>query len=162
MIQLEKNDRFDGIIEGYSSEGMGVARPDGRAVFVRGAIKGEKCRVHVLKAGKSAVFGRAEAILEPSEHRCEPECAYYGRCGGCAVLHMDYAEELNFKRAKVDAALERIGGLALRTDSIVGSDSRKRYRNKAIYAVGNGEKGAVVGFYQSRSHRVIAVEDCLI
>lgn len=162
MAELKKNDIFTARIEGYSSEGQGVARPDGRAVFVRGALEGEMCRIHVLKAAKNAVFAKADEILEPSAHRCDPACPHYGRCGGCATLHMDYEEELRFKRAKVDAALERIGGLDLRTEGITGADSRWGYRNKAIYAVANGEKGAVTGFYQPRSHQVVPAENCLI
>ena len=162
VAEMKKNDRFTGRVESYTSQGQGVVRRDGRAVFVPGTLEGELCLIHVLKASRTAVYARAEEVTEPSPHRCAPACPFYSRCGGCAALHMDYEEELRFKRAKVDSALQRIGGLDLRTEGITGADSRWRYRNKAVYAVANGPEGAVTGFYHARSHQVVPVTDCLI
>ena len=90
---MTKNQEFTARIEGATSEGLGVARLEGRAVFVKGAIPGELCRIALTKIGKTAVYGRLLEVLEPSEHRTEPDCPYYGRCGGCDYRHMDYALE---------------------------------------------------------------------
>ncbi len=162
MAPLKKNETVTADITGWSSDGDGVARVGGQVMFVRGAIEGETCRVRVLKAGKNAAWGRAEEIIVPSPHRITPACPSFGKCGGCGLLHMDYGEELRFKRQKVDDALARIGGLDLRTESITGADEPEGYRNKAIYSVGGVTGAAVMGFYRRRSHDVVGAEGCLI
>jgi 23S rRNA (uracil1939-C5)-methyltransferase len=139
-----------------------VARIDGRVVFVHGAIDGELCEIKLIKVTDRISWGRIERILEPSPHRQEPECPCYKKCGGCSFMHMRYEHELEIKRTAVDDALRRIGGLELRTSAITPSPEEKRYRNKAIYAVGMSGGEIVTGFYRSRSHDVTPAEDCLI
>lgn len=105
----EKNKTYRARIEGYTSESLGVARIDGQAVFVHRALRGEDCDVLILKALKNAAFGKAVRVYAPSPHRVEPDCPYYGRCGGCDFRHMDREEELEAKRQRVQDALRRIG-----------------------------------------------------
>ncbi len=159
MDELRKNQEYTAQITGFTSEGMGVCRINGRAVFVSGAIAGETIRVRIVKVTKTAAWGRIQEIITASEHRVTPECPYFGKCGGCDLWHMDYAEELDFKLNRVNDALHRIGGLDFSVDGILGADSVLSYRNKAIYAVGNGP---VTGFFRERSHDVIPVSRCLI
>ena len=99
MPGLEKNRIYRACIQGYSSEGLGIARIDGQVVFVHGAIRGEICDVLVMKVLKNAAFGKIAALVEPSLARRVPDCPYYGRCGGCDFRHMSYEEELWAKRA---------------------------------------------------------------
>ena len=106
----KKNEIYPLRIENYGSSGEGVARLDGQAVFVKGAIPGELCAVQLLKVGKTAAWGRVAEVLEPSPARQVPDCPLYPRCGGCQLRHMTYEEELRFKRQKVEDALRRIGG----------------------------------------------------
>ena len=94
MAAVEKNNIYTARIEGYSSEGLGIARIDGQVVFVHGAVRGELCRVLVMKVLKNAAFGKVTELLEPSPERREPDCPYYGRCGGCDFRHLSYREEL--------------------------------------------------------------------
>ena len=61
---LEKNQILDAVIEGCTSEGLGVARIGGRAVFVKQALPGEKCRIRILKVQKTAIYARVEELLE--------------------------------------------------------------------------------------------------
>ena len=107
MAALEKNNIYTARIEGYSSEGLGIARIDGQVVFVHGAVRGELCRVLVMKVLKNAAFGKVTELLEPSPERREPDCPYYGRCGGCDFRHLSYREELWAKRQRVQDALTR-------------------------------------------------------
>ncbi len=65
MQELAKNQIHTVRIEGYSGEGAGVARLDGRVVFVQGALRGELCRVLILKVLKNAAFAKVEQVLEP-------------------------------------------------------------------------------------------------
>lgn len=159
MAELKKNDIVEAAVEGFSSDGGGVCRVDGRAVFVPRAIPGERWRVRIVKANRTAVWGRGEALLEPSPHRVGPACPVFGKCGGCACMHLDYETELSFKLGRVNDALKRIGGLDLRAEGIVGAEEIAAYRNKAIY---NFAPGPVRGFYRARSHDVVAAPRCLL
>lgn len=159
MPGLEKNRIYRACIQGYSSEGLGIARIDGQVVFVHGAIRGEICDVLVMKVLKNAAFGKIAALVEPSPARRVPDCPYYGRCGGCDFRHMSYEEELWAKRARVQDALTRIGGAEVTVEEILGAEQPLHYRNKSIYPISPvGE----VGFYRARSHQVVHVEHCLI
>ena len=159
MPGLEKNRIYRAHIDGYSSEGLGIARIDGQVVFVHGAIRGETCDVLVMKVLKNAAFGKIAALAEPSPARRQPDCPYYGRCGGCDFRHMSYEEELWAKRARVQDALTRIGGAEVTVEEILGAEQPLHYRNKSIYPI---SPAGEVGFYRARSHQVVHVEHCLI
>lgn len=156
---MKKNELYTADITGWSSDGAGVCRINDRAVFVKGAIPGEKWVVRIVKATNTAVFGRGEQLIVPSPERREPDCPFFGKCGGCALRHMSYDEELRFKLRRVNDAYEHIGGLSLRAEMILGGKSVDSYRNKAIYAIG---PGPCYGFFRPRSHEVIPVERCRI
>ncbi|MCI8477790.1 MAG: 23S rRNA (uracil(1939)-C(5))-methyltransferase RlmD [Oscillospiraceae bacterium] len=143
----------------YASDGAGVARLNGAAVFVEGGLAGERCQVQIDKAGRSCLWGHVTQIEQPSPCRLTPDCPYFGRCGGCRLRHMDYTEECSYKRARVEEALHRIGGLSLPVSVIHGAAQISRYRNKVQFPV---SAGPAIGFYQARTHRVVDVEDCLL
>ena len=162
MEQLKKNEIFEAEIEAYSSEGSGVARIHGRAVFVPRTIAGERWRIVITKVTASAVYGRALEPVKLSPERREPECGNYLRCGGCSLWHMSYAEELRFKKQRVNDALKHIGQQTVQAESITGSDEIRRYRNKGIYAVRDIGGRACKGFFAPRSHELVPVTSCLI
>lgn len=157
--ELKKNDIYEAVIDGFSSDGGGVCRIGGRAVFVPRAIPGETWRVRIVKVNRTAVWGRGEELLSPSPDRVEPACPHFGKCGGCAAMHMTYDCELRFKLGRVNDALRRIGGLGLQAETIHGAARQDSYRNKGIY---NFAPGPVCGFYRPRSHDVIQPERCLL
>ncbi len=157
--ELAKNAIFDCAVDGFTSQGAGVCRIGGRAVFVPLALPGERWRVRIVKVTKTAVYGRGEALLAPSPFRRDPGCPAFGKCGGCDCLHMDYELEKRLKLDRVNDALRRIGGLDLHCETILGADSVEGYRNKAIYNFG---PGPVCGFYRARSHEVIQSQRCLL
>ena len=159
MPALEKNHIYRSTIEGYSSEGLGVARIDGQVVFVHDAVRGEDCDILVMKVLKNVAFGKPVLRHSTSPHRQEPDCPYYGRCGGCDFRHLDYAEELWAKRQRVQEALTRLGGSDVTVEEILGAAQPLRYRNKSQYPVSADGR---VGFYRARSHQVVEVEHCLL
>ena len=155
----KKNEVYPLTIESYGSAGEGVARLNGQAVFVKGALPGEVCAVQLLKVGKTAAWGRVTEVLTPSPARRTPDCPLYPKCGGCQLRHMTYDEELRFKRQKVADALARIGGWDGPVDCIHGARDPDRYRNKIQFPVAEGPR---VGFFRARSHDVIDAPDCLL
>ncbi len=158
-MELAKNQEHTVTIEGYGEGGMGVARIDGRVVFVHGALRGEKCRVLILKTLKSVAFAKVLEVLEPSSERIESDCPYFPRCGGCTYRHIRYEEELRLKKQRVQDNLSRIGGSDVTVEEILGAQDTLRYRNKAQYPV---SKDGAVGFYRARTHEVIECEHCLL
>jgi 23S rRNA (uracil1939-C5)-methyltransferase len=147
-------------VEGYGSDGEGVARlPDGMTCFVKGALRGETCRVRLDKVGRSCAWGTAIEATTPSPARLAPDCPYDALCGGCALRHMTYQEELAFKKQKVQDALRRIGGVDTPVSVIYGAENTVRYRNKVQFPAA---PGPVIGFYRKGTHAVTDVDDCLL
>ena len=160
MAELVKNQIVTARIDGYTAEGAGVAHTDGRAVFVPGTVCGELWDIHILRVSASAVWGKGERLREPSPRRIVPDCAAFPRCGGCALRHMDYEEELALKLRRINDALARIGKLDLRIEEILPAGEDARHRRKAIFNVGEENGRPIAGFYRARSHDVIPAADC--
>ena len=159
MEKLIQNKIYTGTVEGYSSDGLGIVRLDGAVVFVPGAVRGERIDLRITKVMRSCAAGEIVKIYAPSPERVEPDCPYYGACGGCVYRHVTYAEERRAKLQRVQDALERIGGLALAVETIHGAAEPLYYRNKCQYPV--GADGAV-GFFRAGTHRVVPIDRCKI
>ena len=107
---VEKNQVYEMTITGQGSEGQGIGRVDGFAVFVPDALPGEVADVKILKVQKQFAYGKIETLKITSPDRTEPKCPLARRCGGCALQHMTYDAQLRFKTQKVKDA---IGGQML-------------------------------------------------
>ena len=160
---VNKNDDLTLTIEALTGEGQGVARVDGYAVFVPGALIGETVEAHVIKATASYAVAKLRNVLSAAHERVGPRCAVFGRCGGCAMQHLSYAGQLAAKQRQVSDALTRLGGLVdppMRP--ILCMDDPWRYRNKGSFPFGAHAGAAVFGFYAGRSHRLVPLYDCPI
>ena len=160
---MEKNDIFTAVMDGVTSEGHGVCRHEGRAVFVPGALVGEEWEVRVVKCSANAVWGRGEKRLSDSPQRVVPSCSAAGRCGGCTLQHMSYEAELSFKKQRVNDAFRRIGGLDFAVSEILGAGEDARQRCKAIFNVGLDRAAQpIAGFYRPRSHEIVSAPNCAL
>ena len=162
MNELHRGDPLQVSIETATIDGSGVARVDGQVVFVPGALPGERCSVRIAHVGRSAVFAQLLSVLTPSVHRVEPDCPYFPRCGGCALRHMDYEQELALKQAHVQSCLTRIGGQTISALPITGAAQTDGYRNKVQFPVQEQDGCPVAGFFSGKTHRVIPVRPCRI
>jgi len=81
-MAIQEQNIYRAPIEGYASDGTGVARIDGMVVFVKGAVRGETADIYIEHIGHNAAWGRVEQLVEVSPARVEPDCPYYGSCGG--------------------------------------------------------------------------------
>lgn len=156
---MNKNDIIDLEITAVSSEGAGIGRYDGKAVFVPFTAIGDKISARILKDKKNLAFGKVERLLTPSEDRIAPDCPSFSKCGGCVWRHISYEAECRIKENKVYEAMKRVGGIDLAPNPIISAQNTERYRNKAQYPL--SEDGSV-GFYANHSHRVIPSDDCLL
>lgn len=159
MEKLEQNKLYTGTVLGYSSEGLGIVKLDGAVVFVPCAVRGETVDLKITKVMKTCAAGEIVKIHNPSPARRPPECPCFGACGGCDFRHLSYDEELWAKRQRVQDALQRIGGVRVPVEEILGAANPLHYRNKGQYPVG---RDGTIGFYRERSHQVVPVGRCLI
>ena len=178
---LQVNQTAQVTITGYTSQGEGVCRVDGCAVFVPNALRGETCQITVTHVGRTQAHGRIDRLAEPSPHRVDRLCPWAKQCGGCQLWHMDYTEELTFKAQKVLDALTRIGGQTLQDLAITGGGGETvqlsdllsgratpakhpvwAYRNKAQFPVQARSGKVTAGFFRQGTHQVVPVERCLI
>ena len=159
---LTKNQVYEARIVDYTSEGLGVAKIEGCAVFVPNAIAGELCRIRIEKAQKTWAAGKIVEILEKSPHRVNRACPVAKLCGGCDFHHMDYEEESRLKAERVRNCLNRIGGENLTQMPILAASTTEGYRNKAQYPVASQKNKAFAGFFRAGTHQVVENKRCLI
>src|SRR5215831_5420173 len=171
MTRPRRGDTVSLTIDDLAFGGEGVGRVDGYVVFVPGGVPGDKVRVRLDQARSRFGRGTIEAVEEPSPHRTEAPCPYFGRCGGCRLQHVDYPAQLAFKSKQVADVLERLGDLAgYELRPIIGAPEIFGYRNKMEFTVTRapsleGEPGAgiAVGLHEAaRYDAVLDVERCLL
>ncbi len=153
---MQKNMDIKLQITDITSEGNGVGRYEGMAVFVPLTAIGDTVLVKIVKLQKNYAYGKLLKVLSPSADRVQPDCECYDQCGGCVFRHINYDSELAIKSNIVKNALSRIGGLDIPMLPIM-SDNDKGYRNKAQYPINPEGR---VGFFAARSHRIVPVDNC--
>ncbi len=138
-------------------QGRGIARIDNIVTFVDNALKGEVVDIEITKKSKKFYEGRTLNIKKKSSKRVEPSCPYYQLCGGCDLMHMDYQNQLDFKKDKVKTTLKKFANLTPKIESIIPSDEIFNYRNKITFHVSND-----IGFFEKRTNDFVKVDNCLI
>ena len=148
------------VIDGLAKEGDGVGRcADGKAIFVRGALLGEKVNVVVTEEKPKFLRGNAVTVLEPNRHRTDPFCGHVkDGCGGCTLQHADKELQKHMKLRIVQEAFERIG--KFRDVNVVygGSVEPVRYRTTIRCSIYDGK----AGMRAFRSHNHISLDSCAI
>jgi 23S rRNA (uracil1939-C5)-methyltransferase len=141
--------------------GTALGRHEGRVIFVPYAIPGEVVRVRLSEAHTRWARADLVEVLQPSTHRVEPPCPYFGqgRCGGCQFQHIDYEGQVMFKREVVIDHLHRLGKLEVGVEEGIGAADPWGYRNKVQFHV--TDEG-LLGFLTADTHNILPVEDCLI
>ena len=155
-------DIIEARIEKLVFGGDGLARVDGRAVFIPYTAPGDLVRARIVESKKR--FARAELVevLEPGPDRREPPCPYFGPCGGCQIQHIAYEAQVRAKGEFVRDAIERIGRLELPGEIPVRAapDAEFGYRIRATAHVAHTSRGTLFGYFGARSHRIVDVESC--
>ena len=147
-----------------SHDGCGIAQLGERRIFVPGALPGERIRVLPRKHRRQYQLGDLVEIVEPSASRVEPPCEYFGRCGGCAVQHLDYAAQVSFKESMVREALARIGGVEPEVwlEPIVGPQWNYRRRARLGVRYVKGKQRVLVGFKERATRYVTDMGSCMV
>ena len=168
----------DVLIVDAGSEGMSVAKPEGRVVFIPFGVPGDVVDIEVYKKKKNYFEGRILRFKTFSDKRVEPVCQHFGLCGGCKWQHLDYSWQLYYKQKQVKDNFDRIGKIDYpEIRPILGCEKQYFYRNKLEYAFSNRKwltDGAPSGTYgedevkglgfhlPSLFDRVVDVEHCYL
>jgi tRNA/tmRNA/rRNA uracil-C5-methylase (TrmA/RlmC/RlmD family) len=153
---------FEVTVGAVAHGGHCVARHEGRVVFVRHSLPGERVVVRVTE-DRHPGFCRADAVevLEASPDRVERPCPYSGpgRCGGCDWQHVDPAAQRQLKAAVVREQLARLAGLEVDVTVEALPGGPLRWRSRARFAV---DRSGAAGLRRHRSHDVVVLDDCPI
>lgn len=156
-------------IESIAFEGKAISKINGYVVFVSGGVPGDLVRAKIFKRKRDYAEAKVVEIVRPSEFRVEPRCRYFGICGGCKWQHLDYKEQIRFKRQHVIDAFERIGGIKIDVAETIGADEIYEYRNKIemtfserpFKILENDQTQVALGFHSpGRYDKAINIEHC--
>jgi 23S rRNA (uracil1939-C5)-methyltransferase len=149
-------------VESLDQEGRGVARRDGKILFIEGALPGERVRCTPYRRKPSYEVATLDAVIRPAVQRVAPRCRHFGICGGCSLQHLDSRAQVAVKQRVLEDSLWHIG--RVRPEQILPAiyGPAWSYRHRARLAVRYVPKkgGALVGFHEKRSSYVADMASC--
>jgi len=139
--------------------GRGIGRIDGKVVFVPFTAPGDKARVEVVTEKKGFSEGALVEVVSSSPQRVSPSCPVFGACGGCALQHISYEGQAEWKERIFEETLKRIGKVeGVEFGEPIKAANPWNYRGRAAFHV---DKGAW-GFFGGKRHSVIDIDECPI
>ena len=140
-------------------KGYGVARIDGKVVFIPYSVTKDQAWVHIIEEKKDYAIGKLSQLIESSPWRVYPPCPFFGQCGGCQWQHIDEAIQGEFKKEILMQVLKRLGRLEqIPPIHMVSSPDPFGYRARVQLRV----KEKTIGYYQEKSHHIIDIDHCPI
>ena len=152
---MKKNEIVHGICTDITVDGHGIARSDGKVIFVKGMIPGEEGQIKVISDKKSYAYGIIDSLSAVSPDRREEDCPVAYKCGGCDFRHIDYKRQLSLKR---DVLVNTFRDLPVRIEEVHASPKILHYRNKVQVPV----KDHRFGFYRRYSNDIVESPSCLL
>ena len=148
-------------IERILPGGLGLAHAEGRTIMVTLAAPGDRLRVRIDRVKGNVSFAQIEEIIEPSPHRVEPPCPYFGRCGGCDFQQLSYQAQLQAKIEIIRDCLRRLGGIENVPEiQITPAPNAWHYRSRAQWQYDAIRQR--LGYFESGSRHVCDVAECAV
>ena len=144
------------VIEKMNHQAMGIAKINGKVVFIPKVIVGDIVDIDIIKEYKNYSIGRVNKIIKNGSKRVDVLCPYYDICGGCSISAYTYQDELEYKVNNVIDIFKR-NEIDIKPN-IIKSDNRYGYRNKITLQVSNG----IIGLYEEDSNTIVDVDKCLL
>jgi 23S rRNA (uracil1939-C5)-methyltransferase len=149
----------------YGGDGLARLPADahgpGKTVFVPFVISGEQVEASPVEMRPGFVRAELDKVLTPSAERIEPECPYFGRCGGCHYQHINYDAQLRYKSETLRETLRRTAKLEFAQEIQLHAAEPWHYRNRTRMRVRHAPE-FVLGYHRHNSHDVLPVESCPI
>ena len=144
------------VIEKMNHQAMGIAKINGKVVFIPKVIVGDIVDIDIVKEYKNYSIGKVKQIIKNGSKRVDVLCPYYDICGGCSISAYTYQDELEYKVNNVIDIFKR-NEIDIKPN-IIKSDNRYGYRNKITLQVSNG----IIGLYEEDSNTIVDVDKCLL
>ncbi|OOB76943.1 MAG: 23S rRNA (uracil-5-)-methyltransferase RumA, partial [Epulopiscium sp. Nuni2H_MBin003] len=158
-----KNDVIETKIIDMNYQGGGIARHNNLIIFIDNTTIGDLVEAVIIKEKKNYAIAKLTKIIEPSNIRENPICTSYQACGGCQIQHIKYDYQGNIKEKIVKDDLERIGKVIPKEIyPIITMESPFYYRNKAQYPIRKINGEVQIGFFATKSHRLVNIKECVI
>ena len=156
------NKKIIGTCFDYTYDGKGIVKKDNKVVFVDGVIKGEEVEIDIIYESKNQTLGNLTKIIKPSNDRIKPFCPLAKDCGGCALQHLNYKKQLEFKTSHVQDCINKFAKLDIKVEDCIGMDNPFNYRNKSQVPFTMNKKEVRYGFYKKDTHKIIQMDSCAI
>jgi 23S rRNA (uracil1939-C5)-methyltransferase len=149
-------------IESLDQEGRGVAHVDGKAIFIEGALPGERVTYSSYRRKPSYENAKVIAIIRESATRVAPKCPHFGVCGGCSMQHLEAGAQVAAKQRTLEDTLWHVGKVRAERMLTPIHGPAWGYRHRARLAVRDVAKkgGVLVGFHERRSSFVADMKSC--
>lgn len=149
-------------IQNLGMNGEGVARFNGKVLFIPFALKGEIVLAEIVKNKSNFAIGKIIEILKSSQYRIKPKCPYFMECGGCSLQHLKYNQQLDFKTNLVYETIQKICKISVNVCSCVPSLLDFNYRNKITLYFGLLNNKVILGYYHEKTKNLISIEECYL
>jgi 23S rRNA (uracil-5-)-methyltransferase RumA len=162
-LQRELGEELTVTIKKIGINGEGIAYDQQQVIFVEGAIPEEEATIKITKIEKNHAYAQVVSIDKPSSHRIQPPCTIYSECGACHLQHLQYEQQLMYKREIVKDAFKKYATVKeLEIRKTLAQQEPWHYRNKAqLRVVFLGEK-TQLGLYERESHHLVEMNNCLV
>ena len=165
---MARGETFNARVERIAAGGAGIARIEGKSVFVDMTAPGDLIKGRIKNEHKTWATGELLEVLEPSTQRTKPLCRHFGFCGGCSLQHLGYESQIEAKTLILSDTLKKIGGIDPPEIRLRRSEPFE-YRNRVQFhcttqfhgvAQFHGTNDNRLGFKKRKSSGLVAVEDC--
>ena len=164
-VKAQEKQKLTVKVERLDSNGCGVAYYQSKPVFIHGTLPNENVDVKVVEQKNKYTLAKLLTVNKASQHRAIPKCQHFTLCGGCDIQHLEYSQQLDFKKNKIIALFSRSGV----ADNIVAElpwqtpivSSPWAYRRKARIGVQFDKNSqATIGFRQKSTNQLVAIKSC--
>ena len=143
-------------IKSLNHDFNGIGKLNEKVIFVKDALPGEVVDIKIIKEKKSYSEAIVTKYIKTSKNRVKPKCKYFGFCGGCNIMNINYLNQLKCKEEKINNIIKKYIKKDVKINPII-YDNDIGYRNKIKFQIGNK-----VGFFKNNSYEVINIDNCKI
>lgn len=146
-------------IKDLDINGDGISYYHKKVVFVKGALPGEVVNVKKVREEKNYIKAEITKFVKKSPKRVKPKCQLYQECGGCNIMHLNYQEQLHFKKRLLEEAFDRYASIQPTINDTLGMVNPFNYRNKAQLHL-KKNKNLIMGLFKENSNFIIDIPNC--